>query len=55
MDKEKGACELNRSTINVGAIQNILKSYGDVYSFSFAREEVEKDGVSNPLFVSSFK
>lgn len=53
VDKEKGNRDSNRNAISVGAIQNILKSYGDLYSFSFAREEVGKDGVSISLLSSS--
>lgn len=50
VDKEKGNRDSNRNAISVGAIQNILKSYGDLYSFSFAREEVEKDGSVSKTF-----
>jgi hypothetical protein len=53
VDKEKDNRDSNRNAISVRAIQNILKSYGDLYSFSFAREEVEKDGVSISLLSSS--
>ena len=53
VDKGKGNRDPNRDAISVGAIQNILKSYGDLYSFSFAREEVEKDGVSISTLSSS--
>lgn len=53
VDKDEGNRDPNRDAISVGAIQNILKSYGDLYSFSFAREEVEKDGVSISTLSSS--